>query len=85
MNQARLKGVPFFGSLSEQDLAAVAEQAEEISVAAGTTIAREGDRHAICHSPGDQHVGLLEARFVGREEDQRTRELAVEANGHAQE
>ena len=43
MNQARLKDVPFFSSMSEQDLAAVAEQADEISVAAGTVLAREGD------------------------------------------
>jgi CRP-like cAMP-binding protein len=43
MNQARLKDVPFFNSLSEQDLAAVAQQSGEISVAAGTVLAREGD------------------------------------------
>jgi CRP-like cAMP-binding protein len=43
MHQARLKDVPFFSSMSEQDLAAVAEQADEISVAAGTVLAREGD------------------------------------------
>ena len=43
MNQARLKDVPFFSSMSEQDLAAVAQQTEEISVAAGTVLARKGD------------------------------------------
>jgi CRP-like cAMP-binding protein len=43
MNQARLKDVPFFNSMSEQDLAAVAQQADEISVASGTALAREGD------------------------------------------
>jgi len=43
MNQARLKDVPFFSSMSEQDLAAVARQTDEISVAAGTVLAREGD------------------------------------------
>jgi cAMP-dependent protein kinase regulator len=43
MNQARLKDVPLFNSLSEQDLAAVAQQSGEISVAAGTVLAREGD------------------------------------------
>ena len=43
MNQARLKDVPFFSSMSEQDLAAVAQQTDEISVAAGTVLAREGD------------------------------------------
>lgn len=43
MDQARLKDVPFFSSLSEQDLAAVAEHIDEISVEAGTVLAREGD------------------------------------------
>ncbi len=43
MNQARLKDVPFFSSLSESDLAAVAEQTYEVSVPAGEVLAREGD------------------------------------------
>ena len=43
MDQARLKDVPFFSSMSEQDLTAVAQQTDEISVAAGTVLAREGD------------------------------------------
>jgi CRP-like cAMP-binding protein len=43
MNQDRLKNVPFFSSLSEQDLASVAEETQEISVAAGTVLAREGE------------------------------------------
>jgi CRP-like cAMP-binding protein len=43
MDQARLKDVPFFSSMSEQDLAAVAEQIDETSVAAGTVLAREGE------------------------------------------
>jgi CRP-like cAMP-binding protein len=43
MNEARLKDVPFFSSMSEQDLAAVAQQTDEISVAAGRVLAREGD------------------------------------------
>lgn len=47
MNQGRLKDVPFFSSMSEHDLAAVAQQTEEISVAAGSVLAREGD-------PGDK-------------------------------
>jgi CRP-like cAMP-binding protein len=38
-----LKDVPFFSAISEQDLAAVAQQTEEISVAAGTVLAREGE------------------------------------------
>ena len=43
MDHARLKEVPFFSSLSEQDLAAVAEQVEELIVAAGNVLAREGE------------------------------------------
>ena len=43
MDQARLKDVPFFSSLSEQDLAAVAQHVEETEVAAGSVLAREGD------------------------------------------
>jgi CRP-like cAMP-binding protein len=43
MNQARLKDVPFFSSMSEPDLAAVAQQSDEIRVAAGRVVAREGD------------------------------------------
>ena len=44
MDQARLKDVPFFRSMSEEDLAAVAQQIDEISVAAGTVLACEGER-----------------------------------------
>ena len=43
MNQSRLKDVPFFSSLSESDLAAVAEQTYEVSVPAEEVLAREGD------------------------------------------
>ena len=43
MNQSRLKDVPFFSSLSELDLAAVAQQTHEISVGAEEVVAREGD------------------------------------------
>ena len=43
MDQARLKDVPFFSSMSDEDLAAVAQQTDEISVAAGRVLAREGD------------------------------------------
>jgi CRP-like cAMP-binding protein len=43
VNHARLKDVSFFSSISEQDLAAVAEQADEVSVTAGSVLAREGD------------------------------------------
>jgi len=40
MNQARLKNVPFFSSMTERDLEAVAEQTEELRVEAGTVLAR---------------------------------------------
>jgi CRP-like cAMP-binding protein len=43
MQQDRLKGVPFFSSMSKKDLAAVAQQTDEIGVAAGKVLAREGD------------------------------------------
>jgi CRP/FNR family cyclic AMP-dependent transcriptional regulator len=43
MDPARLNDVPFFSSMSEQDLAAVARQADEMSVAAGSVLAREGE------------------------------------------
>jgi CRP-like cAMP-binding protein len=43
LDEARLKRLPFFSSMSEQDLAALAEQTEERSVAAGTVVARDGD------------------------------------------
>jgi CRP-like cAMP-binding protein len=43
VNQARLKAVQFFSSMSDEDLAAVAQQTDEMSVAAGTVLAREGD------------------------------------------
>ena len=43
MDQARLKDVPFFSSMSGQDLAAIAQQTDEISAPSGTVLAREGD------------------------------------------
>ena len=43
MNQARLKDVPFFSSLSEEELAAVAQETGELIVEAGSVLAREGD------------------------------------------
>jgi CRP-like cAMP-binding protein len=43
MNHGRFKNVPFFSSMSEQDLEAVAEQTEELRVEAGTVLAREGE------------------------------------------
>jgi CRP-like cAMP-binding protein len=43
MNEARLKDVPFFSSMSEQDLAVVARQTDEIRVEAGAVVAAEGE------------------------------------------
>jgi CRP/FNR family transcriptional regulator, cyclic AMP receptor protein len=43
MYHARLKDVPFFSSMSKKELAAVAQQTDEIDVSAGKVLAREGD------------------------------------------
>jgi CRP/FNR family transcriptional regulator, cyclic AMP receptor protein len=43
MDQARLQAIPFFSSLSKQELATVAQQTDEIDVPAGRVLAREGD------------------------------------------
>jgi CRP-like cAMP-binding protein len=43
MDQARLRAIPFFSSLSKQDLAVVSRQADEVDVPAGRVLAREGD------------------------------------------
>jgi CRP/FNR family transcriptional regulator, cyclic AMP receptor protein len=43
MDQGRLRDVPFFSSVSKQDLAAIAQQTDEIDVPAGQVLAREGD------------------------------------------
>ncbi len=43
MQQARLKGVPFFSSMGKSDLAAVARQTDEVDVPAGKVLAREGE------------------------------------------
>ena len=43
MDKARLKDVPFFSSISKKDLAAVAQQTDEIDVPEGKVLAREGD------------------------------------------
>jgi len=43
MDPARLKDVPLFSSISEQDLTAVAEQADQLEVEAGSVLAHEGD------------------------------------------
>lgn len=43
MELGRLRGVPFFSSVSKQDLAAIAQQTDEIDVPAGQVLAREGD------------------------------------------
>ena len=86
MDKARLKSVPFFGSISKKELAVVAQQADEIDVPAGKVLAREGD---IGHeffvidqgsaevTRGGEHVANLEpGDFFGEmallEDDQRT-------------
>jgi len=43
MEQGRLKAVPFFNAMSKSDLAAVAQQTDEVDVPAGKVLAREGD------------------------------------------
>ena len=43
MDKARLRDVPFFSSISKRDLAAVAQQTDEIDVPAGKVLAQEGD------------------------------------------
>ena len=43
MDPGRLKDVPFFSSISKRDLATVAQQTDELDVAAGKALAREGE------------------------------------------
>jgi CRP/FNR family transcriptional regulator, cyclic AMP receptor protein len=43
MLRAELKDVPFFSSLSKQELTAVAQQMEEIDIPEGKELVREGD------------------------------------------
>jgi CRP-like cAMP-binding protein len=43
MEQGQLKAVPFFSGMSKSDLAAVAQQTDEVDVPAGKVLAREGD------------------------------------------
>lgn len=43
MQQARLKGVPFFSGMGKGELAAVARQTDEVDVPAGKVLAREGE------------------------------------------
>ena len=43
MLQARLKDVPFFSSMSKKELAAVAQQTDELDFAPGKVLAREGE------------------------------------------
>lgn len=43
MQQGMLKKVPFFGMMSKKELAQVAQQAEDIDIPAGKTLAREGE------------------------------------------
>jgi len=43
MRETQLKQVPFFSTLSKRELATVAQQIDEIDVASGRVLAREGD------------------------------------------
>ena len=43
MIKDRLKGVPFFSSLSKKELSAVAQQTDELDVREGKELATEGD------------------------------------------
>jgi CRP/FNR family transcriptional regulator, cyclic AMP receptor protein len=43
MDQNRLKSVPFFSGMSKGELAAIAQQTDEVDVPAGRVLAREGD------------------------------------------
>ncbi len=43
MDRAHLKHVPFFEGLDRRELAAVAQQADEIDVRSGKVLARQGD------------------------------------------
>ena len=43
MDQGRLRSVPFFGGMSKRELAAIAQQTDEVDVPAGRVLAREGD------------------------------------------
>jgi CRP/FNR family cyclic AMP-dependent transcriptional regulator len=43
MDQGRLKSVPFFSGMSKSELAAIAQQTDEVDVPAGEVLAREGD------------------------------------------
>ena len=43
MYQARLTPVPFFAALNEDDLEVIARHADQVHVAAGEVLAREGD------------------------------------------
>jgi CRP-like cAMP-binding protein len=43
MQPDRLRDVPFFSTMSKKDLAAFAQQTDEVGVPAGKVLAREGD------------------------------------------
>jgi CRP/FNR family transcriptional regulator, cyclic AMP receptor protein len=43
MDQNRLKSVPFFSGMSKGELAAIAQQTDELDVPAGKVLARQGD------------------------------------------
>ena len=85
MDQGRLRDVPFFSSVSKQDLAVIAQQTDEVEVPAGKVLAQEGEFGAEFFvidsgtaevTRGGEHVAELEAGdFFGEmallEEDRR--------------
>ena len=43
MDKSRLKSVPFFSNMSKRELAAMAQQTDDLDVPAGKVLAREGE------------------------------------------
>lgn len=86
MDKSRLKSVPFFSSMSKRELAAMAQQTDDLDVPAGKVLAQEGeigheffviDQGTAEVTRGGEHVADLgPGDFFGEmallEEDRRT-------------
>lgn len=86
MDKSRLKSVPFFSNMSKRELAAMAQQTDDLDVPAGKVLAQEGeigheffviDQGTAEVTRGGQHVADLgPGDFFGEmallEEDRRT-------------
>ena len=86
MDKARLKSVPFFSNMSKRELAAMAQQTDDLDVPAGKVLAQEGeigheffviDQGTAEVTRGGEHVADLgPGDFFGEmallEEDRRT-------------